>query len=92
MGEQIEPHDDGDGFYGRDDDTLVQYTICELPPDFPKHYVVRRVEVHKEGKLVITKFYRLGRTLQEARAHLPPGMYPLARDPTDPLTVMETWT
>jgi hypothetical protein len=84
--------DENDGFYAQPDrDTSVQFTIFELPPDFPKHYVVRRVEIRKGGELVITKLYRLARTLKEARAQVPAGLYPLGRHPSDARTIVETW-
>lgn len=82
-----------DGFYAQADrDTLVQYTVYELPEDFPKHYVVRRWEVRRGGELVKTPFYRLGRTLEEARELVPPGLFPLMRHPDDPKPIVETWT
>lgn len=92
MREELEPQED-DGFYAQPDrDTLVQFTIYELPEDFPKHYVIRRWEIRKGGELMQTPFYRLGRTLDEAREHLPAGLYCLIRNPDDPRVIVETWT
>jgi hypothetical protein len=85
--------DDDDGFYAQPDpETLVQFTIYELPEDFPKHYVVRRCEIRKGGEVVMTKLYRLGKTLDEARELVPSGLYCLTRHPQDPKAIVETWT
>jgi hypothetical protein len=85
--------DEDDGFYAQPDrDTLVQFTIYELPEDFPKHYVVRRYEIRTGGEVVMTKFYRLGKTLDEARELVPGGLYCLTRHPQDPKVIVETWT
>lgn len=72
--------------------SLLLFTIYRRPRDYPDEYVVRRWSIrrmlptHEGGEP-----YARGKTLQEVRRALPPGLYNMGRDPADDPVIIETW-
>jgi hypothetical protein len=60
------------------------WTIFRQP--FPDHYVARKFLIDKP-----TSEFVLGKTLEEVRNKLPPGLVLIARDPKDHPNVVESW-
>jgi len=66
------------------------YTIFDRPEDHPACFVVRRFEIGP-GWARPRAIVALAASLEAARAAIPPGLVRLARDPSDPPSVVETW-
>lgn len=60
--------------------------IYERPADYPDKYVARLWDLQRPTGLIA-----IADTLEEARAAVPPGMVPLARDERDDPCIVETW-
>ena len=65
---------------------FLLWTVYDHPPDYPDHFVAR---LFADG--VETNVGFLADTLEALRDKLPPGLYPLARSPSDPPSIVETW-
>ncbi len=75
--------------------TVLQYglpIICiyESPADYPGKYVARVYAV-TEGQTRPGIYIALADTLEEIRAKLPEGMYPVRRHKSDDPCIVETW-
>lgn len=65
---------------------LEVYVIYHDPADHPGQYVVRRwVGLTPHEHVAIAS------TLDEARAAIPTGLYPIARSDTDDPVIVESW-
>ena len=62
------------------------FVIYERPRDYPGHYVVRRFV----GEFP-TEDFAIARSLEEARTHIPTGLYKLPRFPEDDAPIVEVW-
>ena len=82
--------DADDGFYKRDPNVFTMFTIFCRPADFPTQYVVRRFDIVRE-RVIPTPFYRLAETLEEARRHVPQGLWPVERSGEDKTSIVESW-
>lgn len=69
---------------------LEIYTIYNNPSDFPGEFVARKSEVFRGGTIngeIISK----GKTLEEVRKGIPPGLYRLERQIHDDPVIVEVW-
>lgn len=71
-------------------DVLPMWTIYERPTDYPDGFVVRRCVASKDG-VVHDLEAQYAPTLEEARKHIPPGLYNLGRQPDDDAVIVEVW-
>jgi hypothetical protein len=72
----------------------VQFTIYDHPDDYKDYFVVRRWELYATvpgPQLIIPGEHRFAKTLEEARALVPPGMVCIARAKSDDKFIVETW-
>lgn len=71
---------------------LAMWTIHESPDDYPDQFVVRRSRAHSGGGLAADpEPVAVVKTLEEARAAVPPFLYRLPRLPEDEISVVEVW-
>lgn len=70
---------------------LLIYTIYDHPHDYPDHFVVRRKKIINGFPVTDESFKGFADTLEEARLHIPPGLYRLERDPSDYLSIVESY-
>jgi hypothetical protein len=73
-----------------DDDGLPMWTIYEYPSDYPQGYVVRRGVARATGYVPDT-IAQYAPTLEAAMRLLPPGLYPLGRQPDDDAVIVGVW-
>lgn len=69
---------------------LVMYTIYHSPTDFPGRWVMRPWAA-ASGETLIAGPARLGDSIEEVRAHVPPGLIRFVRQPDDHPHIVETW-
>jgi hypothetical protein len=71
-------------------DLLTIWVIYRSPSDYPGKWVLRG---HDIGPGSVTSHAKkiVADTLQELRAHLPPGLVPLTLHPDDDPVIYETW-
>ena len=70
---------------------LSMWTVYECPVDYPTGYVARRCEIHSGGRIVNTPELRIGASLDEVRAQLPPGLHCIPRRDDDHPIIVEVW-
>ena len=68
---------------------LEMWVISERPSDYPTKFVARKFEVTSVPKP--TSETKIADTLEGVRQMLPPGLFCLARDPSDEPQIVETW-
>jgi hypothetical protein len=73
------------------DDDLTMWTIYERPKDFPGGFVVRPWTLTRGGRGPVPGAAYTARSLEEARGHVPPGLYRQDRAPDDDGAIVETW-
>ena len=74
------------------EDVLTMFTIYLSPMDYPGQFVVREFAIRAgQQPAPAAEPLCVVDTLEEARASIPRGMYPLGRDPGDHESVVETW-
>lgn len=66
--------------------SLSLWTVYRHPIDHPGLFVARRFVLARPTRECVT-----GKTLDEVRDKLPPGLVMLARSPGDEPHIMETW-
>jgi hypothetical protein len=71
------------------EDDLTIWTIYQAPRDFPEGYVVRPWTITRGGPAPGMAF--TARSLEDARANVPPGLYRQDRAPDDDPAIVETW-
>jgi hypothetical protein len=71
--------------------TFSIYTVYNSPDDCPGLFVVRRFIVGLGPAPVNNGEARKAKTLEEARALIPPGLMCFPRDESDVPSVVETW-
>lgn len=69
---------------------LVMYTIYSRPLDYPNEFVVRRWDGLTCTPIDRGAPFARGRTLDEVREAVPPGLYRLGRLQGDPC-ILEVW-
>lgn len=69
---------------------LSMYVICDHPSDYPEYFTVRRLWM-EGGKITHAQHCDLAKTLEEARAFLPPGGVNIGREPHDDPVIVESW-
>lgn len=69
---------------------MTMFTIFWNPLDYPGLYVVREFFI-KPGEVVPGVLRTIAKTLEEARAAVPPGLVRILRDPNDEVQIVETW-
>jgi hypothetical protein len=72
-------------------DDLTMWTIYQAPKDFPDGFVVRPWTLTRGGGGPVPGMAFTARTLEDARANVPPGLYRQERAPEDDHTIVETW-
>jgi hypothetical protein len=72
------------------DEGLPMWTIYSHPSDYPGGYVVRRGVAYASG-YVPDKVAQYAPTLEAAIRLLPPGLYPLGRQPDDDPVIVGVW-
>lgn len=66
---------------------LEIWTVYEHPSDWPQGtFVARKWLLDQRTEQCVT-----GRSLEEVRGKLPPGLYRMPRSPTDDPVIVETW-
>ena len=65
---------------------LFIWTVYDHPKDYPNDFVVRVWNYDKPTKIVHT-----GKTLEDARRHIPDGLIKLDRLPQDDPCIVEVW-
>jgi len=70
---------------------LTMFTVFSFPPDYPRHYVVRRSFVLPIGEIVHDVVPRLAADLEDAREHIPPGLFCQPRMRGDEPHIVEAW-
>ncbi len=71
-------------------DPLLMYVVYWNPSDYPRKYVVRRWYVQGDVMMDLTPL-KVSRTLDGARAVLPPGLTNLGRYSDDDPAIWEVW-
>ena len=71
-----------------DERRVFVYTIFDRPDDFPDDFVCRKFE---SGGVTPREVVGTGKTLEEVRQCLPPGLTMLARVANDDPNIVETW-
>ena len=71
--------------------SLDIFVVYKGPKDLPGKYAVRRWSIEGGGKPRPMELVAQDETLEEVRAKIPPGLYPLARMPDDDPVIVETW-
>jgi hypothetical protein len=74
-------------------DSLSIYTIFDHPKDFPDCFVCRRFESYgvPVPRVIAREVVGTGKTLEQVRKCLPPGLTMLDRHPSDDPNIVETW-
>lgn len=71
---------------------LTMFGVYAFPPDFPRHWVVRRMFVLPSGAEMADIVPRLATHLESARLLIPPGLYRQPRwEGDDDPHVIEVW-
>jgi hypothetical protein len=70
---------------------LIQYAIYDHPSDFPEHFVVRQWHVNDDGDITPALWCDVAKSLDAARALLPPGLLRLERLANDDPVIVEVW-
>lgn len=73
-----------------DEEPFDVWCIFERPLDHPDHFVTRRQRAYR-GRIVVDDDYKLSRSLEQARSHVPAGLYCMERRPGDPPFLVEVW-
>lgn len=75
-----------------DGQALVMWVVYDKPSDFPSSFVARKhvMEVYAH-EFVATQELHVAPTLQELRAKLPAGLYPIGRSAMDAPQIVEVW-
>jgi hypothetical protein len=71
-------------------ETISNYAIYDHPSDYPDHFVVRVWRI-TDGRLDPAEECWLAKTLEDARALIPSGLYCLGRWPEDDPVIVEVW-
>lgn len=75
-----------------DNEPLRIFTIYENPSDYPGAFVVRETECRAGGEIRLLPLpLAVTKTLDEARAKVPPGLWRFIRSPTDDPCIREVW-
>lgn len=69
---------------------LTQYVIYENPADYPNKFVLRIWTING-GKTIADASVILTDTLEEARSHIPQGLFNLGRYEQDDPVIREVW-
>ena len=72
-------------------DFLSMWTVYDRPRDYPHGYIARRCEIRSAGRIVQTTEVRIGATLEEVRAQLPPGCTAGRGIAEDDPVIVEVW-
>lgn len=72
------------------DVSIVMWTVYDHPSDFPDEFVARAFRVTR-GQVEPTNITFTAPSLDEVRAMLPPGLYPLTRNVGDEPQIVEVW-
>jgi hypothetical protein len=67
------------------------YVIYARPRDLPAPFVVRKQSVWPSGTISIAAEASTFGSLADARASLPPGLFCIAREPSDDPVIVESW-
>jgi len=70
---------------------LTMFSVYAFPDDYPRHIVVRRSFVLRTGEIVHDVIPRLAVDLEDAREHIPPGLYCQPRAAGDEPHILEAW-
>ena len=62
------------------------WTIYKHPKDYPNKFVARKFVLDKPTEEIL-----IGDTLEEVRKLLPKGLTRFERNPSDVLSIVETW-
>jgi hypothetical protein len=65
---------------------LEIWTVYDGPADHPGRFVARKFLFEQTTPEVL-----FGATLEEVRGKLPPGLFCIPRDASDPQSVVESW-
>jgi hypothetical protein len=74
-----------------DGDRITFWTVYHNPADYPGKYVVRAQWAERGGQIKHSAECTVHDTLEGARAAVPPGCWPFARDPNDDPVIVESW-
>jgi hypothetical protein len=72
------------------DNVLRMWTVYEKPLDFPDSFVARLFLIGAGGSIATNQLL-FGKTLDEIRLRLPPGLTRIPREPEDQKQIVETW-
>lgn len=64
----------------------ITWTIYKHPLDYPDKFVARKFILDKPTEEIL-----IGDTLEEVRSLLPKGFTRIERNPSDVLSIVETW-
>lgn len=67
------------------------FVVYENPPDSPGQFVVRRHAIVDGVPVADARATYVGRSLEDARAAIPPGRSRMARHPQDERPIVELW-
>lgn len=67
------------------------WTIYDHPRDFPHSFVVRGFTIRAGVEPIPDQLPKLADTLDQARQHVPPGLYRMERQVDDDPNIVETW-
>ena len=70
---------------------LIQWVIYFDPSDYPGKYVARKWIV-ASGRIAATQVSYMSDSLEDARRHIPDGMFNLGRFANDDPKIVEVWT
>lgn len=73
------------------DDALMMWVIYDHPSDAPHAFVLRAHSVLTDGSIIVSSVAWYGKTPDELRAILPPGVVSLGRQPEDDPEIVEVW-
>lgn len=71
---------------------LTQYVVYENPRDAPGMFVVREWHIARGHPEPVAGEGWVVRTVEDARALIPPGLVCLGRQPDDDVAIVEVWT
>jgi len=80
-----------DGYY-QEDPAIYQWVIYDHPKDHPDHFVVRRWSIRAGGQpMPMPAEFILSASLDEARTHIPQGLFKMNTMPADDPVIVEVW-
>lgn len=74
----------------RSEGSIVIWTVMRETSDIP-HPFCARAHIVRGNKSLISQSVVIGKTIDEVRAKIPPGLHKIARASDDNAVIVETW-